>query len=308
MNKFLRKLTIALLILGAALYGFLGWRSLHPSKAAVVPGELAAAVISPRRVPDLVAISQQDAQLRAALTQLTDAAGAGSCLDIERNGIDIVATRSTTPLIPASAAKLLTASSAIDVLGPDKTFVTEVKSKSPKNGVIEGPVYLIGGGDPLLFTQQYQKTLKDQIDEHTSIEQLADAVVAAGVKTIRGGVNADDRMFDGQRSVPSWEPAYIAQAQVGSIGALTVNQGIDVKPNGVRTVTTDPATQAASVFTGLLKQRGVQVALGPGFGATPGSADDLAKIESKPLSAIIKQMLTESDNTTAEILLKQIAR
>ena len=307
MNKTLRGITLVLFVFGAALYAALGWRALHPATSNAIPASLSAPVISPQRAPEVVATNVRDQQLRATLKTIASEAGSEVCLDIERDGIDVATWGASKPLTPASTTKLLTASAALDVFDADDTFETKVKAKDPKNGTVDGPLYLVGGGDPLLFTDQYQQSLRGQLDIHSSVEQLADAVVAKGIRVVNGGVNADDRRFDGQRAVPTWEPGYVTQAQVGSIGALTINQGIDVRPNGARSVVQDPALHAASIFTDLLRARGVQVKLGPGFGPAPNNASDIAKLDSRPMSDLVKQMLTESDNTTAEILLKQIA-
>ncbi|WP_370050195.1 MULTISPECIES: D-alanyl-D-alanine carboxypeptidase/D-alanyl-D-alanine endopeptidase [Salipiger] len=54
---------------------------------------------------------------------------------------------------PASVAKALTASYALDTLGPDYRFPTEILATGPVNeGVVDGDLVLLGGGDPTLDT------------------------------------------------------------------------------------------------------------------------------------------------------------
>ena len=58
-----------------------------------------------------------------------------------RNGI--------VPRIPASNTKILTAAAALETLGPDFTFHTDVYRRDPVvRGVLDGRLYLKGFGDP----------------------------------------------------------------------------------------------------------------------------------------------------------------
>ncbi len=85
--------------------------------------------------------------------------------------------------------KLLTSSVALDVLGTDHMYKTSVHALvAPVSGVITGDVWLVGGGDPLLATQDYVHTFRRPPEPVTSLEALADNVVAAGVTQITGRV------------------------------------------------------------------------------------------------------------------------
>jgi D-alanyl-D-alanine carboxypeptidase/D-alanyl-D-alanine-endopeptidase (penicillin-binding protein 4) len=68
----------------------------------------------------------------------------------------------------------------------------------------------------------------------------------------------------------------------------------------------DPAAQAAAVFTDLLRQRGIAVGREAGRGNAPAGAATLTSIQSRPLSDLVGEMLTTSDNNTAELMLKEI--
>jgi D-alanyl-D-alanine carboxypeptidase/D-alanyl-D-alanine-endopeptidase (penicillin-binding protein 4) len=60
-----------------------------------------------------------------------------------------------TALPPASTAKAATAFYALERLGPDFRFVTKVLATGPlANGVVQGDLVLLGGGDPTLQTDQ----------------------------------------------------------------------------------------------------------------------------------------------------------
>ena len=66
----------------------------------------------------------------------------------------------------------------------------------------------------------------------------------------------------------------------------------------------DPALGAATVLAQLLVDRGITVGE-PSTGIAAGGAT-IAEVQSQPLSAILAEMLTTSDNNTAEMMLKEI--
>jgi len=86
-----------------------------------------------------------------------------------------------TAFIPASALKTLTTATALEMLGPKFVFETELRSAKPANGVIEGDVWIIGGGDPRLSTDD--------------LRSMAAKMAQLGVKTIRGRVRGDGSLF-----------------------------------------------------------------------------------------------------------------
>jgi D-alanyl-D-alanine carboxypeptidase/D-alanyl-D-alanine-endopeptidase (penicillin-binding protein 4) len=63
----------------------------------------------------------------------------------------------------------------------------------------------------------------------------------------------------------------------------------------------DPAKQAAQVFAGYLRSLGLDV-VAVQRGRAPADAAEIARIESPPVADIVEGMLTESENTQAEML------
>ena len=79
----------------------------------------------------------------------------------------------TVPLPPASVAKALTALYALDVLGAEHRFATQVTATGPiEGGVLKGDLILQGGGDPTLQTND--------------LAELAAAVKATGLRAVEG--------------------------------------------------------------------------------------------------------------------------
>src|SRR5690606_28899676 len=63
---------------------------------------------------------------------------------------------------------------------------------------------------------------------------------------------------------------------------------------------------AAEVFRNLLIERGVVVTGPPVSGSAGPEATELAAVDSPPLDQIVDQLLLESDNMTAELLVKEL--
>ncbi|HLM18326.1 MAG TPA: D-alanyl-D-alanine carboxypeptidase/D-alanyl-D-alanine-endopeptidase, partial [Acidimicrobiia bacterium] len=183
-----------------------------------------------------------------------------------------------------------------------------VASGAPTDGTLDR-VWLVGAGDPVLTTGDYAAFLKSQPESRsdviTSLETLADAITAKGVRRIPGGILADDSRYDQERYRPSVSDEDRRVGQIGPMGALTVNDGFSTWARFSKQGVANPATNAASRLTQLLRTRGVDV--GPaGAGTAPSATTEIAKISSPPLHDIVASMLTSSDNLTAELLTKEI--
>lgn len=266
-------------------------------------------VLSLRRVPSTVADPVADARLATALQPIVAAMPASACLVVTRDGTAVVDVRGDSALVPASNAKLLVAGAALAVLGPDARYRTSLLAGTPPaGGVVTGDVYLRGAGDPLLATDGYATYLprigKNAIEPHTSLEVLADAIVTAGVTRVSGRIVGDETRYDTQRYLPTWPPDRRTDPQIGPQSALSVNDGYS--PYDPLTPSSAPATSAALILTELLEARGVAVDGAPGEGATPADAVEVAGIDSAPMRDVVGEMLRESDNGTAELVLKEI--
>lgn len=70
--------------------------------------------------------------------------------------------RSDQGVTPASNVKVLTAATALEVLGENYTFETDVLTNGTvKNGVLNGHLYLRGTGDPTLMERDLQRMAKE---------------------------------------------------------------------------------------------------------------------------------------------------
>ena len=306
MRRALLLLLVAALAAGASV-------SLAPPRAAgaqaAAPVRLATPVLSVRRVPEALVGYRAESRLRASLERVVaDPAlarwTAGACLVVRVGDRTLYARQADQPLIPASALKLLTAEAAVTVLGPETRLATVVKADAPPaNGVVTGDLQVLGGGDPIIETDADAARNPRQPVVRTRMEDVAAAVVAAGVRQVTGGIRADEGRYDTERARPGWKPSYQANGEVGPLSALMVDDGQDAEENPVA----QPALHFAQVLTDLLRAAGVQVAGGPSLGPATGGATVATK-ESLPVRELVAQMVRESDNTTAELLLKEMGR
>jgi serine-type D-Ala-D-Ala carboxypeptidase/endopeptidase (penicillin-binding protein 4) len=281
-----------------------------PAAAEPSPGpQVATPLLSARRVPGVVTGQLVTAPMVDALGAVAAGMGDQSCLAVAIDGQVVFEAGDGRQVMPASNLKLLTGAVAIDVLGADTTFETRVVADAVADGKV-GTLYLVGGGDPLLATQPYLTAVAAQGHEvpepHTSLEALADQVVAAGVREVAGGVVGDDSRYDAERYVPSWPASYRTAGEAGPLGALLVNDGL--RSFSPPRETTDPAAHAASVFAALLRDRGVSVATTGRAGTAPASGTTVASAHSVPMRDVVGEMLLTSDDNTAELLLKEIGR
>src|SRR5690242_12390521 len=211
---------------------------------------------------------------------------------------------------PASTTKLVTSAAALAALGPGATFTTKVV-----RGATPSSVILVGGGDPTLAVHPFPA---GQYPRPATLAGLATttakALKAQGHRTVSLGY--DDDLYTGPGLAPGWPAAYVSTGNVTPISALEVDQGRlttagepedDDNPYNLRARTTDPAGMAARSFAALLQADGIHVTGTPAEHDAKPNAETLASTNSPPLSAIVQQMLQESNNVSAENLARQVA-
>lgn len=247
---------------------------------------------------------EASAELTDALDRLWARTPRG-CLVVEAAGSLLYEAGDGAAAEPASAIKVLTASAALEVLGESERFRTSVTARArPIGGTIEGDLWLVGGGDPVLATNSWAANYTGR-QPHTSLDELADLVAAAGVRQVEGSVVGDESRYDGLRYVESWPKRFIVDGEIGPLSALTVNDGFSTWGHpGVPF--RNPPADAAAIFKELLEDRGIRVAGGSIGGRAISNAVELASVRSTDLRSIASAMLRDSDNGTAEMLIKEI--
>lgn len=288
--------------------------SAPPGTVPAKPTSHPTPVFSARRVPAFLRARVADPGVVDAVTRALRGAPAATCATVSESGRTVFAHNPDLPVMPASTNKLLTAAALLDDLGPDAVLRTSTRAATAPgpDGTITGDLYLVGGGDPLLFTKGFRVTFKDQDQLGTDFAALADAVAAAGVRRITGNVVGDDTRHDAERGVATWPASYQKEDQVGALSALEVNRGIsglskDPENPATRRVIGDPPLLGAETLASLLRSRGVTVDGTATAGVTPPGTVEVAGLDSLPVRRLVEEVLVESDNTASEVLTKELA-
>jgi serine-type D-Ala-D-Ala carboxypeptidase/endopeptidase (penicillin-binding protein 4) len=187
---------------------------------------------------------------------------------------------------PASVQKLFTTATALAHLGPEARLATAVHTNGELDaeGTLVGRLYIRGFGDPSFGSAR--------------LARLAEAIRAAGVRSVTGGVYGDESFFDRRRGVPA--SGFAVSPWIGPLSALAFNRGIGLSGR----FQTRPAPFVAARLRTSLVARDVDVE-GPARTArTPPGSLELASASSSPLSNVVRHTNQVSDNYFAEVLLK----
>jgi serine-type D-Ala-D-Ala carboxypeptidase/endopeptidase (penicillin-binding protein 4) len=244
------------------------------------------------------------------------------------------------PLIPASTAKLATAIVALDVLGPDYAYRTELLAGGEiEGGVLKGDLILRGTGDPAL--------------DVADLLELAVQLGTLGIYRVEGRFLIDDTVFPVLSEIDPTQPAEAAynpgigalsvafnRVRVAWRGGAAVNAitlppleearfeatppsqlprgGVDLEGIGEEAVVwrvadrggrrqraslpvKDPGLHAGRVFRQLALAQGILIEA-PERGAAPGGAMVLGVHKSMALRYLVRDMLVYSNNMMAEMI------
>ena len=290
----------AALLTGSVLAGSVSERVVPVTASAQVDAPTVP-VLSARRTPvtlsHMARVGRVVRSLATSLGRVPD----GSCAVVDWEGERLGEVASSLSLVPASAMKVVTASVALEVLGADHVWETTIHGSVGPGGDAAG-LWLVGGGDPVLHTAAYPSTEKYPTFNGTALEKLADAAVAAGLRRVTGNIIGVDTRYDAERFVASW-PSSFHVLEAGPLGALMVDDG---SVFGAAQKPDDPAVAAAEMLRQLLAARGVVIDGVPAHDVLPADVPSIAAVQSLPLTAVLQEMLVNSDNNAAELIFKEI--
>jgi serine-type D-Ala-D-Ala carboxypeptidase/endopeptidase (penicillin-binding protein 4) len=129
--------------------------------------------------------------------------------------------------VPASNMKLLTTALALDKLGVNYRFRTTLETDgvlSP-SGLLTGNLILVGRGDPNLSNRKFPFETKEEFDGPPDrvLAELADRLLARGVKEISGDIVGDDSYFPRERYPDGWEIDDMVWEYGAAISAIVVD-------------------------------------------------------------------------------------
>jgi D-alanyl-D-alanine carboxypeptidase/D-alanyl-D-alanine-endopeptidase (penicillin-binding protein 4) len=235
---------------------------------------------------------------------LHEGGGASGLIVVEAESGQVVCGSAIgRPRSLASNMKLFTTATALAKLGPETQIATKVFSdgRVTADGVLNGSLYLQGGGDPALGTPNFYDSYLSGVG--TNLYALRAQIKAAGITSITGRLYADDSIFDHLRGVA--DSGYATSSEIGPLSGLDFNSGF-AGASTASGFSSDPAKLAASKLARSLSASGVKVPTQVALGVTPPNAKRIAIIQSPPLSRIVNFTDVYSYNFFAEMLIKLI--
>ncbi len=251
--------------------------------------------------------------------------------------------------IPASNQKIITTITALINLTPDYRFKTIVATDGNiKDDILNGNLYLIGGGDP---------TLSDK-----DIEFIVKNIKELGIKQIKGNIVGDKSFFSEEKVSQGWPERDLNYCYTAPFSGLSLNENcfslkvnsnknkvfisINPKNNYYKIVNNlkisnkkneifvkvhekelivkgyikpfvkeefslpveHPSFFATSVFYTTLLKNGVKISGDYFVGKSPKNVKVLYIHQSEPLREIIKKANKDSDNFYAEQIFRTLGR
>jgi len=226
------------------------------------------------------------------------AASVGYLVIDQDTGEEVLQSNADMLFIPASTAKVPTSIAALEILGPNHRFETSLYATGRiVNEVLDGDLYLKGGGDPLLSIQNLMELT----------EQLRDL----GLRQITGSFFYDDRFLTSSPEITKSQPETATYNPGISALSLDFNRAPSTTDDNLEDPMAlpikNPSYRTAKTFQRLTSMNDVTLP-DPVAGTTPDHAVQLAKHYSPALYDILRAGLEFSNNLVSELIGASAAR
>ncbi|MEE6177078.1 D-alanyl-D-alanine carboxypeptidase/D-alanyl-D-alanine endopeptidase [Mycobacterium sp. 050134] len=211
-------------------------------------------------------------------------------------GKELWQVASDLPLVPASTNKVLTAAAALLTLDHQARVSTRVVAGSQN---AQGPVVLVGAGDPLLSAAP--PGVDTWYKGSARISDLVEQVRRSGVTPT--AVQVDISAFSGPTMAQGWDPADVDNGDIAPIESVMIDAG-RIQPTTVNSRRS--RTPALDAGRELAKALGLDPAAVT-IAKAPSGARQLAVVQSAPLVQRLGQMMDHSDNVMAECIAREVA-
>lgn len=165
----------------------------------IVPVCLTSQISAEKRLKDYVDLISRDKNFSGSLLSI-------KLINCD-SGTTIFEFYPDLMMIPASILKVITTGTGLINLGKDYFFRTSLfhDGTIAPDSVLNGNLYVVGGGDPSFGSKNFPKTLPD-----TVFKKIVQGLKNAGLTKINGKILIDNSYFDGIYSTsetihPSWE-------------------------------------------------------------------------------------------------------
>lgn len=149
-----------------------------------------------------MAVSSQNTALESLMSDpVMQHASISMTVVNQKSGEIILEQNPDECLIPASVMKLITTAAALELLGPDYTFKTQLGytgTINTRSGKLNGDIVIIGGGDPALGSEHFTEHYGEFIDEWVR------NIKKQGIRSIEGKVISDDSRYDYLPAPSKW--------------------------------------------------------------------------------------------------------
>ena len=133
----------------------------------------------------------------------------------------------------ASTLKVITAITALDILGPSYTYKTQLyyTGEIDSLGVLRGDIIIQGSGDPTLGSARYPDA-----NEETLLNKWSYHIKNAGITAINGRIIGDDLFLNGMNMLNGWNWADMGNYYGAGISGLNWREnkiGIRFQPGAI---------------------------------------------------------------------------
>jgi len=189
-------------------------KSVSARRAAVLAVRLAALVLAAAS-----AVRADVASVRQAIDSILDrpvfARGIHGCVvQALDTGERVYSRNPDLLLMTASNLKLITAAAALEILGPEFRYTTQVLAggEMDPDGTLRGDLVLKGSGDPLL--------------DEAALRGVIEDLKARGLKRVAGAIVGDTGDFDRSPYGWGWSWDYLSDSYAAPAGALNFNRNV----------------------------------------------------------------------------------
>jgi D-alanyl-D-alanine carboxypeptidase/D-alanyl-D-alanine-endopeptidase (penicillin-binding protein 4) len=167
----------------------------------------------------------------------------GVYVQVLKSGRVVYSENALKPMIPASNLKVVTTAAAIDLLGPDFRYSTELRGGPVDHGSLRGNLYLKGQGDPTLCLPYVNPTGPWYF--------FAKQLKEKGISSVEGDLVGDDSAFDREYIGRGWFDRYLLDSYAAPVGALSLNCNVvelTITSDSVKTEPNSPGFQYQRLY------------------------------------------------------------
>ncbi len=234
-------------------------------------------------------------------------------LAVTAGGDTLVSHNAKTMMTPASNLKLMTTGLALHSLGADYCWQTGVGyDGSVCDSVLTGDLYIIGGGDPTIASDDLSAVSVD-----STFAAWTELITEAGIRKIEGHIIGDDGYFEGVSIHKSWEYDDIESYYGAGISGLSFHDNKQFYDD--EWANKFPADSCVVHFRDYLGRKGMECGMEAVsnrsfeemYGCGSRHADSLTVLGSVPSPSLCKIAHStnyESNNLFAETLFRTLGK